>query len=178
MDLGYLRKLLKIFDESTATELIIEEEGIKLHIVKQAKDTAAGVPSAPAPILVPYAPPGALPVSNPNPLPTATAQAAAPAEVAPVPPAALAEPAAKPEKPLHEIRSPIVGTFYRAPAPDAEPFVQVGSHVTPGTTLCIIEAMKLMNEIQSDIAGTVVKILVENGQPVEYNQVLFLIEPD
>jgi biotin carboxyl carrier protein len=79
---------------------------------------------------------------------------------------------------LHEIRSPIVGTFYRAPAPDAEPFVQVGSHVTPGTTLCIIEAMKLMNEIQSDIAGTVVKILVENGQPVEYNQVLFLIEPD
>ncbi len=178
MDLGYLRKLLKIFDESTATELIIEEEGIKLHIVKQVKDTAAGAPSAPAPILIPYTPPGALPLPNPNPLPTAAVHAAAPAEVAPVPPAAPAEPAAKPEKPLHEIRSPIVGTFYRAPAPDAEPFVQVGSHVTPGTTLCIIEAMKLMNEIQSDIAGTVVKILVENGQPVEYNQVLFLIEPD
>ncbi len=178
MDLGYLRKLLKIFDESTATELIIEEEGIKLHIVKQAKDTAAGAPSAPAPIFIPYAPLGAPPVPNPNSLPAATTQAAAPAEAAPVPPAAPAEPAAKPEKPLHEIRSPIVGTFYRAPAPDAEPFVQVGSHVTPGTTLCIIEAMKLMNEIQSDIAGTVVKILVENGQPVEYNQVLFLIEPD
>ncbi len=178
MDLGYLRKLLKIFDQSTATELIIEEEGIKLHIVKQAKDTAAGAPSAPASILIPYAPPGALPVALEQPPPERQRVQQQWATGSDSAPAAPAEPAAKPEKPLHEIRSPIVGTFYRAPAPDAEPFVQVGSHVTPGTTLCIIEAMKLMNEIQSDIAGTVVKILVENGQPVEYNQVLFLIEPD
>jgi acetyl-CoA carboxylase biotin carboxyl carrier protein len=77
---------------------------------------------------------------------------------------------------LHEIRSPIVGTFYRAPAPDAAPFVQVGTSVDAGTVLCIIEAMKLMNEIESDVSGKVVKILVENAQPVEYGQVLFLVE--
>jgi acetyl-CoA carboxylase biotin carboxyl carrier protein len=69
-----------------------------------------------------------------------------------------------------------VGTFYRAPAPDAEPYVEVGQQVTQGTVLCIVEAMKLMNEIESDVAGNIVKILVENGTPVEYSQVLFLIE--
>lgn len=76
----------------------------------------------------------------------------------------------------HEIRSPIVGTFYRAPAPDAAPFVEVGTAVRPGSVLCIVEAMKLMNEIESDIEGKVAKILVENGQPIEYDQPLFLIE--
>ncbi len=79
---------------------------------------------------------------------------------------------------LHTIKSPIVGTFYRAPSPDAEPFVEVGSKVKKGDILCIIEAMKLMNEIESDIDGTVEKIMVENGQPVEYGQVLFLIRPE
>ncbi|RME68779.1 MAG: acetyl-CoA carboxylase biotin carboxyl carrier protein, partial [Nitrospirae bacterium] len=79
---------------------------------------------------------------------------------------------------LHTIKSPIVGTFYRAPSPDAEPFVEVGSRVKKGDILCIIEAMKLMNEIESDIDGTVEKIMVENGQPVEYGQVLFLIRPE
>lgn len=77
---------------------------------------------------------------------------------------------------LHEIKSPIVGTFYRAPAPDADPYVQVGSMVSPGTVLCIVEAMKLMNEIEADVSGKIVKILVENATPVEYNQPLFLIE--
>ena len=72
----------------------------------------------------------------------------------------------------------MVGTFYRAPSPDADPYVEVGDHVEPGQTLCIIEAMKLMNEIQSEVRGRVVKILVENAQPVEYNQVLFLIEEE
>lgn len=79
---------------------------------------------------------------------------------------------------LHPIKSPIVGTFYRAPSPDADPFVEVGSKVKKGDVLCIIEAMKLMNEIESDIDGTVEKIMVENGQPVEYGQVLFLIRPE
>jgi acetyl-CoA carboxylase biotin carboxyl carrier protein len=79
---------------------------------------------------------------------------------------------------LHQICSPIVGTFYRAPSPDAEQFVQVGDRVTVGKTLCIVEAMKLMNEIESDAAGTVVKVLVENAQPVEYNQPLMLIQLD
>ena len=77
---------------------------------------------------------------------------------------------------MHEVRSPIVGTFYRAPAPDADPYVQVGDIVSPGSVLCIVEAMKLMNEIESDISGKIVKILVENGKPVEYNQPLFLIQ--
>ena len=77
---------------------------------------------------------------------------------------------------MHEVRSPIVGTFYRAPAPDADPYVQIGDSVSTGGVLCIIEAMKLMNEIESDVSGKMVKILVENGKPVEYNQPLFLIQ--
>ena len=76
----------------------------------------------------------------------------------------------------HEVKSPIVGTMYRAPSPDADSYVQVGQHVEAGTTLCIIEAMKLMNEIESDAAGKIIKILVENGQPVEYGQTLFILE--
>ena len=79
---------------------------------------------------------------------------------------------------LHEVRSPMVGTFYRSPSPDAEPYIEIGDHVNVGQTMCIIEAMKLMNEIESDINGTVVKALVENAQPVEYNQILFLMSPD
>ncbi len=77
----------------------------------------------------------------------------------------------------HEIKSPMVGTFYRAPSPDAEPFVKEGDRVKVGQVLCIIEAMKLMNEIEADKSGTIVKILIENAQPVEYNQTLFLIDP-
>ncbi|GBD89327.1 biotin carboxyl carrier protein of acetyl-CoA carboxylase [bacterium BMS3Abin04] len=79
---------------------------------------------------------------------------------------------------MHEIRSPIVGTFYRAPAPDADTYVQVGDRLSEGSVLCIVEAMKLMNEIESDVSGKVVKILVENATPVEYNQPLFLIEKE
>ena len=74
------------------------------------------------------------------------------------------------------MRSPIVGTFYRAPTPEAEPYVEIGHHVKTGSVLCIVEAMKLMNEIESDADGKIVKIMVENGKPVEYNQVLFLVE--
>jgi len=80
-------------------------------------------------------------------------------------------------KKIYELKSPIVGTFYRAPSPDAEPFVEVGSYVKKGTTLCIIEAMKIMNEIEAEISGKIVKILIENAQPVEYGDVLFHIEP-
>lgn len=178
MDLKYLRRLLQIFDESSATELVIEEDGTKVHIVKQRANAHSEAVGA-SPIVLPVAMPGYAPVgggqavvgSQPV-VPTTTVEAAPQAPAAPV------EEQKETGKRLHEIRSPIVGTFYRAPAPDAEPFVQVGSRVTPGTTLCIIEAMKLMNEIQSDVSGVVAKILVENGQPVEYNQPLFLIELD
>jgi acetyl-CoA carboxylase biotin carboxyl carrier protein len=100
--------------------------------------------------------------------------AAGPAAPAPAPAAAEA---AKAEEPSgHRLKSPMVGTFYRAPSPGAPAFVEIGQAVTKGQTLCIIEAMKLLNEIESDVAGTIKAILVENGQPVEYGQPLFLIE--
>ncbi|HEB83698.1 MAG TPA: acetyl-CoA carboxylase biotin carboxyl carrier protein, partial [Bacteroidetes bacterium] len=78
----------------------------------------------------------------------------------------------------HEIKSPMVGTFYRSPAPDAEPYIRIGDKITPGQVLCIVEAMKLMNEIEADVSGRVVEILVENGDPVEFGQVMFRIDPN
>ncbi|MBU3679014.1 MAG: acetyl-CoA carboxylase biotin carboxyl carrier protein [Candidatus Kapabacteria bacterium] len=156
MDLNYLRRLLRIFDESSAAELSIEEEGMSVHMSKA---------SAQAPMMMPsYAMPATAPA----------AQAAA----APAPSAPESAPAAAAADSGHTVTSPIVGTLYRAPSPDADAFVQVGQHVNVGDTLCIVEAMKLMNEIESDVTGTVIKILVDNGQPVEYNQPIFLVKPD
>jgi acetyl-CoA carboxylase biotin carboxyl carrier protein len=154
MDLNYVKKLIKLLSESDVEELEIEEEGKKIRLTKARP---ASVPVAPAP------PPVAA-YSVPQAVPAAPAAA---------PPAAAPAPA---DAHLHEVKSPIVGTFYRAPAPDAAPFVQVGGTVEPGTVLCIVEAMKLMNEIECDVAGRIAKILVENGQPVEYDQTLFLVE--
>ncbi|RTZ72600.1 MAG: acetyl-CoA carboxylase biotin carboxyl carrier protein [Gammaproteobacteria bacterium] len=102
--------------------------------------------------------------------------APAPPVAAPPPPAAAEPKEEEPEMEGHVIRSPMVGTFYRAPTPGAKPFVTEGQSVKPGDTLCIIEAMKILNQIESDTAGVVKRILVENGQPVEYNQPLFIIE--
>lgn len=160
MDLNYLKRLLKIFDESTLSELSIEEEGVQLKLARQISGgTVQTVMHAPM----------VQPMQHFAPAPAvqaAPAQAdATPAEKAPA------------GKATHKVLSPIVGTFYRAPAPDADSFVKVGDRVSVGQTLCIVEAMKLMNEIESDIAGTVVKILVENQNPVEYNQPLFEIDP-
>jgi acetyl-CoA carboxylase biotin carboxyl carrier protein len=162
MDLRYVKKLLKLVAESGVDVLEIEEEGMKIHIAKNRNNaTATYYPVAPSS-------PGQPMEAGTLTIPQSTLATSPAAEV-------------KEEKPAevkyHEIRSPIVGTFYRAPAPDADPFVEVGQMVQPGTVLCIVEAMKLMNEIESDIAGRVVKISVENGKPVEYNQVLFLVEP-
>ena len=158
MDLNYLRRLLRIFDESSASELSIEEEGMSVHMAK---------PSSQAPVMMQgYTMP-------------APAPAAAPAAPSAAPAASTSAPAAAaPADSGHTVTSPIVGTFYRAPSPDADAFVQVGQHVNAGDTLCIVEAMKLMNEIESDVTGTIIKILVENGQPVEYNQPIFLVKPD
>ncbi len=158
MDLVYLKKLMKIFDDSTLSELEIEEEGLNLKLSR-------GGGAAP---MISYAAPMAAPMHH------AVAPAAAPAAHAAEAPAA---PAASAASKHHTILSPIVGTFYRAPAPDADSFVKVGDQVSVGQTLCIVEAMKLMNEIESDISGTVVRILVENMNPVEYNQPLFEIDP-
>lgn len=110
-------------------------------------------------------------------LPAAPVPAPAPAPPAPVSPPAPPPVAAKPEDSLIYVKSPIVGTFYEASSPDTPPFVRIGEHVTPGKVLCIIESMKLMNEIEADIAGVIESKLVQNGQPVEYGEALFGIRP-
>lgn len=156
MELGYLKKLIRLLEQSKVDEIEVEEEGIKIRISKHSAGSAVVYPSQLAP------PPTQLP-------PPQHPQQDAPGAESAVP--------AKPEVKYHEVKSPIVGTFYRAPAPDADPYIQVGQAVQAGTVLCIIEAMKLMNEIECDVAGRIVKIAVENGQPVEYNQTLFFIEP-
>lgn len=161
MDIAYLEKIMQLFDESTLTELEIEEEGTQIRLARK------GEPQAPQ--MMQFAPPQMAygPASMP-------AAAAAPAAGAPP---AVPSPNGTNLK-QHEIKSPIVGTFYRSPSPDADPYVQVGQRIDAGTTVCIIEAMKLMNEIESDATGKIVKINIENGQPVEYGQTLMVIELD
>jgi acetyl-CoA carboxylase biotin carboxyl carrier protein len=163
MDLRYVKKLLNLVAQSGVDVLEIEEEGTRIHIAKHTNNSAGTA----QPIAT---------VMNGNPSVQTTAGLPQTVSVEGATPAG-APAVVTPEVKLHEVRSPIVGTFYRAPAPDADPFVEVGQMVQVGTVLCIVEAMKLMNEIESDVSGRVAKIVVENGQPVEYNQVLFLIEP-
>jgi len=178
MDLNYVKKLVKLLSESELSEIEIEEEGKKIRLAKHA-NSSVGYPPGP------YAYGGAhashpgisAEMFSPLQMPVLGASSGAPSQnAAPAAPLPAPPPAAAPADQQHEIRSPIVGTFYRSPAPEAAPFVQVGSVVEPGAVLCIVEAMKLMNEIESDVSGKIVKILVENGQPVEYDQTLFLVE--
>jgi len=172
IELDFLRALVAVVDESGIDSLEITRAGTRIRISKTPTPVvaagAAAVPGAitQAPIAVP---PVAAPVAAP-----AAPAAAAPAEAAPA-----AEPAAAPAPgpELVEVKSPMVGTFYAAPAPEAPPYVEVGSTVTKGQTLCILEAMKLMNELESEVDGVIREILVENAEPVEYGQVLFRIEP-
>ncbi len=163
-DIDYLKQLLELFDSSSASELRIEQEGVSIKLSKNAKGEGLSHPQ------IAYAAPQFLPQQ--------AAPVALPQQSAAEPQPAAAPKAAEPEKQYHEIHSPIVGTFYRAPSPDSPNFVEVGSPVSPGTVLCIVEAMKLMNEIECDCFGKIAKIMVDNGKPVEYNQLLFLIEPD
>lgn len=156
MDLAYVKKVIKLVEKSDVDEIEIEEEGKKIRVAKHRNSQAVyQIPTASLPFQ-----------------PALTSAPPAMSQSAEAPPPVPA----KTEVKYHEIRSPIVGTFYRAPAPDAEVYVEVGQEVKPGTVLCIVEAMKLMNEIESDVEGKIVKILAENGKPVEYNQVLFLID--
>ena len=150
MDLNEIKRLIQLVQKSGIGELEVSEGERTIRI------TAA--PSAPA---VSYA---AAPVQS------------APAP-APVQPAAPQAPAPNADAHLATIVSPMVGTFYRAPAPDADPYVELNSQVDLGQTVCIVEAMKLMNEIESEVRGRIVRILVDNGQPVEYGQSLFLVDP-
>jgi len=165
-DLNYIKKLLKILESGEINEIEIEEEGTRVRVVKSKPQEAAQAPQ-----MITYAAP---------PMQQMAPQAAAPVAAAPTAPKAeeKKEAPAPTGKEMIEVRSPIVGTFYRAPSPNADPYVSVGQQVSKGNILCIIEAMKLMNEIECEYEGKITKILVENAQPVEYNQVLFLIEPN
>jgi acetyl-CoA carboxylase biotin carboxyl carrier protein len=152
MDLRKLKTLIDLVAESDISELEVTEGESKVRIVKN------GAPSAHSQVMMMPAPAAA---------PAAAAPAAATA--APAAPAAAAEPTG------HVVKSPMVGTFYRSSAPGAAPFIDIGSSVKEGDTLCIIEAMKLLNEIDADASGTIKQILVENGQAVEFGQPLFII---
>ena len=160
MDLRKLKTLIDLVSESNVSELEITEAEGKVRIVKSS--------GAPQVVAAPVAAPVAIPVA------AATVASAAVPVAAPV--AGAVEAALAPEPAGHVVKSPMVGTFYRAASPGAKPFVEVGSVVKEGDTICIIEAMKILNEIEADKSGTVVKILAENGQAVEYGHPLLVIE--
>jgi len=172
MDLKKLREMLKIVAESDVAEVEIDEDGTKVTI-RRNSPTISVHPSGY------YAPLGMYPAPAADSYARPPYSAAAPVAAPPQPETPAVEqkaPAASSRE--KTIKAPIVGTFYASPSPDSEPFVSVGSRVSQGSVLCIIEAMKLMNEIESEIAGTVKQILVDNAEPVEYDQPLFVIESD
>jgi acetyl-CoA carboxylase biotin carboxyl carrier protein len=152
MDINDVKKLIKLVERSKIAELEIFEKGSKIRISKNGSSPAQ------AHMMAPVMPAVATPAA-----PTAPDTSAPPAPV---------------ETPANivDVRSPMVGTFYRSPSPDAEPYIKVGDPIEPGKVLCIVEAMKLMNELEAEIAGRIAEIRVENGQPVEYDQVLFRVE--
>ena len=149
MDIRKIKKLIELLEESNINELEITEGEESVRISRGAPAVAA-----PAPVAV------AAPVAAPAPVAAAAAEAT---------PAAAEEPEG------HQIKSPMVGTFYRSPAPGASAFVEVGQQVKPGDVLCIVEAMKMMNQIEADKAGTVGAILIEDGEPVEFDQPMLTI---
>ena len=151
MDTKEIQRLLDYIAKSPLAEVSIETEGLKVSVKKFGEAA-----------------------------PVVSVVAAAPAAVAPVAAAAPAAPAAAPAPPaadnLYTVKSPMIGTFYRAAGPDKDNFIEVGSEIAPGKTVCVIEAMKLFNEIDSEISGKIVKILVDNASPVEFDQPLFMVE--
>jgi len=153
-----IKQLIKVVEKSNIGEIEIEEEGSRIRISKNSriKEPPLNMPQESVSI------PQSLTVK-----PTVADNSLKIEEV---------QEQVEVAENIEQVTSPMVGTFYRAPAPDADPYVEIGDHIKVGQTLCIIEAMKLMNEIQSEANGTIKKILVENAQPVEYDQVLFLIE--
>ena len=151
MDIRKVKKLIELLEESGIAEIEITEGDDAVRISRYVNAPAAAAPPAPAP-----------------------APAAAPA--APAPADAPAEPSAAPEDEGHVITAPMVGTFYASPAPGASPFVQIGDRVKVGDTICIVEAMKMMNQIESDAEGIVKSIRAQNGEPVEYGQALVTLD--
>lgn len=158
MDIKQIQDLIKFVSKSGVNEVSIEEKDFKITIKTNQEPTyvTASVPAVAA----------AAPVA-------AAPAAAAPIAAAPV----AAAPATDDESKYLTVKSPIIGTFYRSPGPDKGVFVNVGDEIAPGKVLCIVEAMKLFNEIESEVSGKIVKILVNDAQPVEYDQPLFLVDP-
>ncbi|MCK4437285.1 acetyl-CoA carboxylase biotin carboxyl carrier protein [bacterium] len=148
MNLKELKEIIAIFEEANISELDLEREEVRIRLRKGRAPEVVGAP-----------------------------QIAEEAVVQRVVPALSEEAKKEEEKGLAEISSPMVGTFYRTPSPEAKPFVEEGDEIEEGQVICIIEAMKLMNEIKAEIKGKIVRILVENGHPVEYGQALFLVKP-
>lgn len=160
MDLNHLRRLVKIFDDSTLENLEIEEEGIK---VKFARTKSTNVINYSVPEVATIVPQAQI----------QTAPTLIQSEVIEKP---LIKINTEEHTDLFEIKSPMVGTFYRSPSPDSASFVDVGQSIRKGQVLCIIEAMKLMNQIESEVNGTIEKVLIDNGKPVEFGQPLFLVK--
>lgn len=158
-DLQKIKELLEIMKDNELVELEIKHGDDKIFL-KRAQ------PQQPAVTAVPMPGP-TIPALSANTAPTQNA-AAQPESAAPT----------QPEEELVEIKSPIVGTFYATPSPDSDPYVEVGSQVNTQTVVCIVEAMKVMNEIRAEVSGNIAQILVKNGQAVEYGQVLFRVKPD
>jgi acetyl-CoA carboxylase biotin carboxyl carrier protein len=157
-----LKELIEFLIEKDIAEFELERGDVKVRIKRGVEHVAPAVPAAPH-FAVHMAPTPAPEVSSAPSVPVPSAGSAAAAPVA--------------EAGLHTVRSPIVGTFYECPSPGSPPFVKPGDTVEVGQVLCIVEAMKLMNEIEADVAGEIVKKLVANGQPIEYGQELFVIRP-
>lgn len=163
-----IQELIKLISKSNLSEFKMRQGDFELTIRTDAFQRGKGempipVMAQPAPMMVAAPAPVAAPVAAPPAAPEAPAAPAAPAPAAP--------------SNLLEVRSPMVGTFYRSASPDKPAFIQVGDHVKAGDVVCIIEAMKLFNEIESEVTGKVVKVLIDDANPVEYDQVLFLIDP-
>jgi acetyl-CoA carboxylase biotin carboxyl carrier protein len=171
MKMHEIRELIRLVNESEIDEFTLDNEGTKIAIKKKTGESK--VVSAPQVVNEPAAAPQ--PAVQPAPTaPQTPAPVASPIQETTAPSAAETAD----ESHLHKIVSPMVGTFYRAPSPDADPYVDTGSRVNEKTIVCIVEAMKLMNEIEAEVRGEIVKVLVENGQLVEYGQPLFLVKPE
>lgn len=177
MNISELRELLAAINQTDIEELTLKSDDFELTVRRSAR--SAQVTSVPAPHIMSEkatANPGATAASV-SPSVTGGAEPATSSSVATVPTPVAQVPPPKNDRRLMEITSPMVGTFYRAPAPDESPFVDVGDRIRIGQTVCIIEAMKLMNELEAEVAGEVVEILIQNGEPVEYGQILMKVNP-
>ncbi len=152
MELNQLKEIMQLFEESSIAEMDLESEGMRVRL-KKFYDMIPAPTTNPGIEMITTGVPQPRPATTP------------------------AEPAPEPEPQHPAIHAPMLGTFYRAPAPEADPFVTENDVVEPDTTVCIIEAMKLMNEIKAEMRGRIIEVLMENGQAVEYGQPLFLIEP-